>query len=156
VLLFRTAVVHINFKVFHVYESVSRVYVLLAISPASDCVLPTFRNPLSGLSSKDGCGMCFADVSEPSARSIFKGWTWNVFCRRFGTLCQVHFKGWMWNVFSDVSEPLCQVHLYSLDVECVLPTFRNPLPGPSSKAGCGICFSDVSKPSVRSIFKGWM
>jgi hypothetical protein len=33
------------------------VYVLLGISPASDCVLPTFRNPLLGTSSKAGCGL---------------------------------------------------------------------------------------------------
>jgi hypothetical protein len=31
------------------------VYVLLGISPASDCVLPTFRNALSGPYSKAGC-----------------------------------------------------------------------------------------------------
>jgi hypothetical protein len=31
--------------------------VLLGISPASDCVLSTFRNPLSGTSSKGGCGI---------------------------------------------------------------------------------------------------
>ena len=34
------------------------VYVLfLGISPASDCSLPTFRNPLSVPSSKAGCGV---------------------------------------------------------------------------------------------------
>ena len=33
------------------------VYVLLGISPASDCGLPTFRNPLSVPSSKAGCGV---------------------------------------------------------------------------------------------------
>jgi len=39
-------------------ESVcSLVYVLLGISPASDCGLPTFRNPLSVPSSKAGCGV---------------------------------------------------------------------------------------------------
>jgi hypothetical protein len=31
------------------------VRVLLGISPASDCDLPTFRNPLSVPSSKAGC-----------------------------------------------------------------------------------------------------
>jgi hypothetical protein len=33
------------------------VYDLLGISPASDCVFPTFRNPLSGPSSKAVCGI---------------------------------------------------------------------------------------------------
>jgi hypothetical protein len=32
-------------------------YVLLGISPVSDCVLPTFRNPLSGPSTKARCGV---------------------------------------------------------------------------------------------------
>jgi hypothetical protein len=29
--------------------------VLLGVSPASDCCMPTFRNPLSGPSSRAGC-----------------------------------------------------------------------------------------------------
>ena len=39
------------------------VYVLLGISPASDCGLPTFRNPLSVPSSKAGCG-AFEDGTD--------------------------------------------------------------------------------------------
>ena len=51
------------------------VCILLGISPASDCGLPTFRNPLSVPSSRAGCKVLwFADVSEPSISSIFKGW----------------------------------------------------------------------------------
>jgi hypothetical protein len=35
----------------------NHVYVLLGVSKASDSVLPTFRNPLSGPSSKSRCGV---------------------------------------------------------------------------------------------------
>jgi len=37
------------------------VYVLLGISPASDCGLQMFRNPLSVPSSKAGCGVLSVD-----------------------------------------------------------------------------------------------
>ena len=53
------------------------VCILLGISSASDCGLQTFRNPLSVPSSRAGCNgvrLWFADVSEPSISSIFKGW----------------------------------------------------------------------------------
>jgi len=43
------------------------VYVLLGISPASNCSLPTFRNPVLVPSSKTGCRV----YSTPSL------WRWN-------------------------------------------------------------------------------
>jgi hypothetical protein len=46
----------INWLVF-ITQVKSLVYVLLGISLASDWVLPTFWNPLSGPSSKDRCGV---------------------------------------------------------------------------------------------------
>ena len=40
------------------------VYVLLGISLASDCGLPTFQNPLSVPSSKAGCGVRSVDSEK--------------------------------------------------------------------------------------------
>jgi hypothetical protein len=39
------------------------VYVLSGISPASNYVLPTFRNPLSGPSAKAGCGIFHININ---------------------------------------------------------------------------------------------
>jgi hypothetical protein len=44
-----------NFLILNFRRVLNIVYVLLGISPASDCVLPTFRNPLSGPPTKAGC-----------------------------------------------------------------------------------------------------
>jgi hypothetical protein len=43
-----------NIKI-KIYRTIIFVCILLGISPASDCDLPTFRNPLSVPSSKAGC-----------------------------------------------------------------------------------------------------
>ena len=48
---------NINFIFSNFRRVLNIVYVLLGISPASDCGLPTFRNPLSVPSSKAGCGV---------------------------------------------------------------------------------------------------
>ena len=50
------------------------VYVLLGISPASNCSWPTFRNPVSVPSSKAGCGHCphpaFEDRTDTGFRNV--------------------------------------------------------------------------------------
>jgi hypothetical protein len=46
---------HLTAKCSPMYNRTVIVCVLLGISPASDCDLPTFRNPLSVPSSKAGC-----------------------------------------------------------------------------------------------------
>jgi hypothetical protein len=48
------------------------VCVLLGISPASDCDLPTFRNPLSVPSSKAGCRVFYVGKSQSDAGEIPK------------------------------------------------------------------------------------
>ena len=48
------------------------VYVLLGISPASDCGLPTFRKPLSVPSSKAGCGVCIPHI-QPLKMELTEG-----------------------------------------------------------------------------------
>jgi hypothetical protein len=48
---------NINFIFSNFRRVLNIVYVLLGISPASDCGLPTFRNALSVPSSKAGCGV---------------------------------------------------------------------------------------------------
>jgi len=80
VLLFKNLII-LDFKL---SPCLNIVCILLGNSPASDCGLPTFRNPLSVPSSRAGCRvystsspgvrLWFADVSEPSISSIFKGW----------------------------------------------------------------------------------
>jgi hypothetical protein len=47
------------------------VYVLLGMSPVSDCVFPTFRNPLSGPSSK-APHRAFEDGPDRGFRNVDK------------------------------------------------------------------------------------
>jgi hypothetical protein len=57
--------------------------VIRCISFSESCICSFWYFP--------GVRLWFADVSEPSVRSIFKGWKIRV-CRHFGTLCQVHLQ----------------------------------------------------------------
>ena len=57
---------HVQVDGNYIYTYISSVYVLLGISPASDCGLPTFQNPLSVPSSK-ALKMELTDGSETSA-----------------------------------------------------------------------------------------
>ena len=46
---------HSTFLISNFRRVLNLVCILLGISPASDCDLPTFRNPLSVPSSRAGC-----------------------------------------------------------------------------------------------------
>jgi hypothetical protein len=49
------------------------IYVLLGISPASDCVLPTVRKHLSGPSSKAACGILHIQGRQfPSRSAVYQ------------------------------------------------------------------------------------
>jgi len=56
-------------------RDLSIVYFLLGISPASNCSLPTFRNPVSVPSSKARCTVCsvhlaFEDGTDTGFRNV--------------------------------------------------------------------------------------
>jgi hypothetical protein len=89
-----------NFLISNFRSVLNIVCILLGISPASDCGLPTFRNPLSVPSSKAGCRVR-SEIICRCAYWIFKEKQW----ARVFRVAEVCAKWWglCWNMtLSDI------------------------------------------------------
>ena len=64
---------HIKVLISNFRRVLNIVCILLDISPASDCCLPTFRNPLSVPSSRAGCRVYFILYIQPLKMELIEG-----------------------------------------------------------------------------------